>query len=331
MQSQLKVLAPVMTRDVTLPNSSKKVPMVMVPVPDSKTLMAIPLSTINNMTGVKDEQQAKDILNWNDDGIGTLDGCDLRFRINQLGCLELLDSDDEADYDQTDFTTYHHLKGKSQQQQHRNYNNNSCNNNNNNRAPPPPVRTLHFQSKQIHSQQDINDQISTCNNRTHSQQNNNSSTNSSNSNNNNNNNNNNNKKAKIKQISPGCSLLRDGPDTRRARAPSSSASTQSSGSSTLPLSTRRNESATNLVLLEKLIPKKQIEELKTKVENWSVEDVKLFVDSLPGCSGSGHLFEAQQICGKSLLHLDQKDLVDIVNVKLGPAIKIYNVISLIKS
>lgn len=307
-----------MTRDVTLPNSSKKVPMVMVPVPDSKTLMAIPLSTINNMTGVKDEQQAKDILNWNDDGIGTLDGCDLRFKINQLGCLELLDSDDDEDYDQTDFASYHHLKGRPQQQ-HRNYINN-----NNNRVPPP-VRGQHSQSKQIHSQQDINEQISTNNIRTHNQQNNNS-----NNNNSSNINNNTNKKGKIK-ISPGCSLLRDGPDNRRARAPSSSASTQSSTSTTVPLSARLTESSTNLVLLEKLIPKKQIDELKTKVENWSVEDVKLFVDSLPGCSGIGQLFESQQICGKSLLYLDQKDLVDIVKIKLGPAIKIYNVISLIKS
>jgi hypothetical protein len=230
MQSQVKVLAPVMTCDVTVPNSSKKVPMVMVPVPDSKTLMAIPLSTINNMTEVKDEQQAMDLLNWNDDGIGTLDGCDLRFRINQLGCLELVDSDD----------------GDS---------------NSNKKAP----------------------------------------------------------NKKIKKISPGSSLLRDGPDNRRPPP---------------KVNTKRAQNISNIsnsVLLEKLIPKKQIDELKSKVENWSVQDVKSFVDSLPGCSGVGDLFESQQICGKSLLHLDQKDLVEIVNIKLGPAIKIYNVISLIKS
>lgn len=339
MQSQMKVIAPVMTRDVTLPNSSEKVPMVMVPVPDSQTLMAIPLSTINNMTGAKDEQQAKDILSWNEDGVGTLDGCDLRFKINQLGCLELLDSDDEEDFDQAVFTSFQHARSRAQHQ-HRN-------NNNNNRGPTTTLRASQTQSKQTNSRQsqqsqgqEVVDQLLTTNNNScgktaNAQQQTNSTTNP--------NKNttasaitNNNKKGKIKQISPGCSLLRDGPDNRRARAPSLAASsTQSASSTALPLTTKRNETTTNqqqeAVILEKLLPKRQLDELKAEVENWTVEDVKSFVESIPGCSGTGPLFESQQICGKSLLYLDQKDLVDIVNVRLGPAIKICKAISIIKS
>ena len=55
-----------------------------------------------------EELEAREILIWSD-GIGTLDGCDLKFRINQLGCLELLDSDDES------------LEPTKQQQQHQKY------------------------------------------------------------------------------------------------------------------------------------------------------------------------------------------------------------------
>ena len=320
MQSQLKVLAPVMTRDVTLPNSSKKVPMVMVPVPDSKTLMAIPLSTLSQMTtttapatgssrvtATKDEQQAKDLLNWSD-GIGTLVGCDLRFKINQLGCLELLDSEDESNAE--------YYKDNQQQRQHH---------------PPPhiPYQQQPYHCQDTNNHQQIDQKVNNSNNNTGSSNSNNAISNNC-------------KKAnKIKQISPGSSLLRDGPDNRRARASSSSnmttpqaatTPTQSSirnCSTTMPIS-KKSETNQQTFLLEKLIPKKRIDEIKVKVENWSIEDVKNFVDDIPGCAGNGQLFESQQICGKSLMHLDQKDLIDIIQIRLGPAIKIYNAIALIK-
>lgn len=328
MQSQLKVLAPVMTRDVTLPNSSKKVPMVMVPVPDSKTLMAIPLSTLSQMTttttttaaatgggpratGTKDEQQAKDLLNWND-GIGTLVGCDLRFKINQLGCLELLDSEDESSSEYSKDKEHHNSQ---QQRQHH---------------PPPHIPYQHQPQhcQDANNHQKIDQKVNNSNNNTSC-----SNTNAIS--------NNCKKVNKIKQISPGSSLLRDGPDNRRARASSSSnvttpqpttIPTQSSlrnCSTTMPLS-KKSETNQQTFLLEKLIPKKRIEEIKVKVENWSIEDVKKFVDDIPGCAGNGQLFESQQICGKSLMHLDQKDLIDIIQIRLGPAIKIYNAIASIK-
>lgn len=379
MQSQLKVLAPVITRDVTLPNSSKKVPMVMIHVPDSQTIMAIPLSTLSQMSNTttsttntttttgtgatptpsfKDEQQAKDLLNWTD-GIGTLDGCDLRFKINQLGCLELLDSDDESNPD--------YLAGKQQRS----------------RQPPPAPylhnsqqhQPHHYQQQQQQQQQQkqyeqhcqdeepmqIQDREQTKVNLNNTNSNNTSSSSTTNGNTNStisgtsstsSGNSTNNKKAnRIKQISPGSSLLRDGPDNRRSRASSSSTTPtptpttnnitinsndnkslsqiKSDPLASMPLS-KRNELNQQTFLMEKLIPKERLDEIKSVVESWSIEDVKKFVDSIPGCAGNGQLFESQQICGKSLMYLDQKELIDIINIKLGPAIKIYNAISLIK-
>lgn len=236
--TQLKILAPAMTRDMTLPSTGKKVPMVMVPVPDTGHLIAIPLSTINQLKDsnqvmemdciTKDEQQARDLLTWND-GIGTLDGCDLRFKINDFGYLELIDSDDEYIYNK----------------------------------PAPAPRPV--------------------------------------------------------QISPGSSLLRDGPDKRRPKSSSSIKNHQSNSISLLKL------------LSEKIVPKQKLDEIKTNVEQWTIEDVRDFINSIPGCDGYGELFESQQICGKSLMYLDQRDLLDIINVKLGPAVKIHYAISLLKS
>lgn len=237
--------------------------MVMVPVPDSQTVMALPVSAssqpkVEPTEAAKDEQQARDLLCWNDDGIGVLDGCDLRFRINQLGCLELLDSDDESENQST-------LRPNAiSKNSHRNISNSAT--------------------------------------------------------------------KKTSTISPGASLLRDGPNIKRPKTSSSNHTQNSVRASTnnnLALQ-RRIEHYQNTILLEKLVPKQKLVEIKSNVENWSVEDVRNFVDSIPGCAGHGELFESQQICGKSLLHLDQRDLLDVINIKLGPAVKIYHAISLLK-
>lgn len=246
--NQLKILAPVMTRDVTLPNTNEKVPMVMVPVPDSRTLMAIPISQLNSHM-----MEARDLLNWND-GIGTLDGCDLRFRINQLGCLELLDSDEESCNDEVPknkisaaVRVSQPLLQQSQQQQPT-------------QPTPPQPPSPQSQAPPLSASPKIN---------------------------------------------PGSSLLKNGPDKRRPKATNS--------------------------ILEKLIPKQKLDEMKPNVQQWTTDDVKKFIDSIPGCNGYGELFEAQQICGRSLMYLDQKDLLDVINMKLGPAVKIYHAISLLKS
>lgn len=261
--SQLKVLAPIMTRDVILPDTSRKVPMVMVPVPDSRTMMAFPWSTITQITEQQKQQQyptmdeserqAIDILTWNE-GIGILDGCDLKFRINQLGCLELLDSDDESDSQQR-----YQQQLLSIQQQQQKLNNTNTNNINN---------IINNSSKQ---------------------------------------------RKTSSKIKPGASLLRDGPLIQKRSKPNSVTSSKEQ------------------VLLEKFILKGKLNEFKDNVNNWTVKDVESFIDDIPGCSGLGCLFKSHEICGKSLIHLDQKDLIDIINVKLGPAVKISNAISLLKS
>lgn len=356
--------APIITHDVTISNTNKKVPMVMVPVPDSQKLLAIPMSTLSELKEthlqgtMRDEQQARDLLIW-ENNIGTLDGCDLKFRINQLGCLELVDSDDDELISENK-TTQNAIKrnkfnGKQPHQQNAisapNQSSNKARNNivtNNNlntkaKTTTTTTTTTNGASSAISSQQlTIQHQ---------------------------------NKRARVdstesgsmRQISPGSSLLRDGPNnTRRPKSTSASSNNnvsllalstasannqnnnvskiQANNSGNLSLALiKKVEQNQNSILLNKLIPKDKLEEIKSgkgkvktksssenPIDDWNTEDVKNFVDSIPGCSGYGDLFKAQQICGKSLMYLDQKDLLDVINVKLGPAVKIYNAISLLK-
>ena len=86
-----------------------------------------------------------------------------------------------------------------------------------------------------------------------------------------------------------------------------------------------------MAILDKLVAKDRLEQIKANVNDWTADDVKKFIDSIPGCSGLGKLFEFHEICGQSLMYLDQKDLLETINVKLGPAVKIHNAISLLKS
>ncbi|XP_054724454.1 lethal(3)malignant brain tumor-like protein 1 [Uloborus diversus] len=60
------------------------------------------------------------------------------------------------------------------------------------------------------------------------------------------------------------------------------------------------------------------------VEKWSVNQVAKFVSSLKGCLDQGKLFREQLVDGEALLQMKQTDLIDILHMKLGPALKVYS-------
>ncbi|XP_064211247.1 lethal(3)malignant brain tumor-like protein 4 isoform X2 [Tribolium castaneum] len=63
---------------------------------------------------------------------------------------------------------------------------------------------------------------------------------------------------------------------------------------------------------------------------WSVNVVSEFVSTLPGLEHSSDHFRNSEIDGDAFLSLNQRDLIDILHVKVGPAIKLYNVIVLLR-
>lgn len=63
---------------------------------------------------------------------------------------------------------------------------------------------------------------------------------------------------------------------------------------------------------------------------WSDHQVSYLVASLPGCKEFADKFETEKIDGEAFLLLTQEDLVDILGIKLGPAVKIYNCILLLR-
>ncbi|XP_052398154.1 lethal(3)malignant brain tumor-like protein 4 [Carassius gibelio] len=68
----------------------------------------------------------------------------------------------------------------------------------------------------------------------------------------------------------------------------------------------------------------------SRVSHWTVEEVADFIHSLPGCEEQAKQFREEQIDGKAFLLLTQRDIVKIMSVKLGPALKIYNSILMFK-
>jgi SAM domain (Sterile alpha motif) len=62
---------------------------------------------------------------------------------------------------------------------------------------------------------------------------------------------------------------------------------------------------------------------KNPVE-WSVEEVVTYIGKLPSCAEAAVKFEEESVDGAALLCLTQDDLMKFFEVKLGPAIKIYN-------
>lgn len=55
---------------------------------------------------------------------------------------------------------------------------------------------------------------------------------------------------------------------------------------------------------------------------WTVEEVWVFVQSLPGCHDIADEFRIQEIDGQALLLLREDHLMSAMNIKLGPALKI---------
>uniref|UniRef100_A0A8C0Y7D1 L3MBTL histone methyl-lysine binding protein 1b n=1 Tax=Cyprinus carpio carpio TaxID=630221 RepID=A0A8C0Y7D1_CYPCA len=68
-----------------------------------------------------------------------------------------------------------------------------------------------------------------------------------------------------------------------------------------------------------------------RVAKWNTEEVTSFVRGLPGCREHAATFRKEQIDGEAFLLLTQSDIVKILSIKLGPALKIYNSILMLKS
>ncbi|XP_068437431.1 lethal(3)malignant brain tumor-like protein 4 isoform X2 [Clinocottus analis] len=66
------------------------------------------------------------------------------------------------------------------------------------------------------------------------------------------------------------------------------------------------------------------------VRHWSAKQVSDFIESLPGCEEQAKRFRDEQIDGRAFLLLTQQDIVRIMSIKLGPALKIYNSILMFK-
>ncbi|XP_017734871.1 PREDICTED: lethal(3)malignant brain tumor-like protein 3 [Rhinopithecus bieti] len=69
----------------------------------------------------------------------------------------------------------------------------------------------------------------------------------------------------------------------------------------------------------------------SKVSKWSTDEVSEFIQSLPGCEEHGKVFKDEQIDGEAFLLMTQTDIVKIMSIKLGPALKIFNSILMFKA
>uniref|UniRef100_A0A8C7QLI3 Polyhomeotic homolog 2b (Drosophila) n=1 Tax=Oncorhynchus mykiss TaxID=8022 RepID=A0A8C7QLI3_ONCMY len=63
---------------------------------------------------------------------------------------------------------------------------------------------------------------------------------------------------------------------------------------------------------------------------WNVEEVYKFILSLPGCQEIADEFRTQEIDGQAMLLLKEDHLMSAMNIKLGPALKIYASINMLK-
>nr|XP_057906621.1 polyhomeotic-like protein 2 [Doryrhamphus excisus]XP_057906622.1 polyhomeotic-like protein 2 [Doryrhamphus excisus]XP_057906623.1 polyhomeotic-like protein 2 [Doryrhamphus excisus] len=70
--------------------------------------------------------------------------------------------------------------------------------------------------------------------------------------------------------------------------------------------------------------------LSSNPGEWNVDDVYVFICSLPGCLEIAEGFRSQEIDGQALLLLKEDHLVGAMNIKLGPALKIAAQISMLK-
>lgn len=79
----------------------------------------------------------------------------------------------------------------------------------------------------------------------------------------------------------------------------------------------------------KLLPSVKSEEGRG-VQEWTVQQVSEFIQSLPGCEDQAQHFRDQEIDGRAFLLLTQRDIVRILSIKLGPALKIYHCIMMFR-
>lgn len=63
---------------------------------------------------------------------------------------------------------------------------------------------------------------------------------------------------------------------------------------------------------------------------WRIEDVVHFISTVPSCENYCALFIEHKIDGEAFLMLSQKDLIEILDIKLGPAVKLYSIIMLLR-
>ncbi|KAJ4927069.1 hypothetical protein JOQ06_014809 [Pogonophryne albipinna] len=63
---------------------------------------------------------------------------------------------------------------------------------------------------------------------------------------------------------------------------------------------------------------------------WNVEQVYDFIRSLPGCQEIADEFRSQEIDGQAMLLLKEDHLMSAMNIKLGPALKIFARINMLK-
>uniref|UniRef100_A0A0P4WSK0 SAM domain-containing protein n=1 Tax=Scylla olivacea TaxID=85551 RepID=A0A0P4WSK0_SCYOL len=70
---------------------------------------------------------------------------------------------------------------------------------------------------------------------------------------------------------------------------------------------------------------------RSEVEAWSPEQVADLVGRIQGCDAVAAVFTEQQIDGEALLMMTQNDLVSLLNIKLGPAVKIMAIIMCLRN
>ncbi|KAK2900743.1 hypothetical protein Q8A67_008858 [Cirrhinus molitorella] len=70
--------------------------------------------------------------------------------------------------------------------------------------------------------------------------------------------------------------------------------------------------------------------LDSSPSQWSVDQVCSFISSLPGCHDIAAEFRSQEIDGQALLLLTEDHLMNAMNIKLGPALKICAQINALK-
>ncbi|XP_071451678.1 lethal(3)malignant brain tumor-like protein 3 isoform X2 [Hetaerina americana] len=67
-----------------------------------------------------------------------------------------------------------------------------------------------------------------------------------------------------------------------------------------------------------------------EASRWTRDEVVKFVENIPGCKERAKVFRDEQIDGEAFLLLNQNDIVSLLGFKLGPAIKVYNSIVLLR-